>query len=234
MKSKLFGWFFVIGILIVIFPAVIFAYPQVLGSKDAKGQVKKQTVEVTVGTIGEVNQGKIQVNNNNKKTQINTDQNTKIIEKPSNKKLNFGQLKKDDKIAAIASASASASESAKLIIVKEGTASATAKQNRKAIYGLVREITGDIIVVSHPLKDNPRYRIRVVAGTYIKIKGLASATIADIRVGDRLAAVGEWADDALVVKKIHVIPGKAVGLMERVATKSATASASPATSSANF
>ena len=33
--------------IILLFPSVIFAYSQVLGKKDAKGQIKKQEVEQT-------------------------------------------------------------------------------------------------------------------------------------------------------------------------------------------
>ena len=60
MKAKLLSILIII-FLILIFPNVIFAYSQVLGKKDAKGQIKKQEVEVNVGRIEEVESGKIKL-----------------------------------------------------------------------------------------------------------------------------------------------------------------------------
>ena len=155
------------------------------------------------------------------------DKNTKIVEKPSGKKINQGQLKKDAQIATFEKKKDQATSSADLVIVNQATPSASLQHKRRAVYGLVRNITGNNIIVSHPIKDNPRYTLKVTESTYIKIKGLANATISDIKIGDRITGVGNWDGDILFVKKIHVIPGKAIGLMQKVATGSASPTATP-------
>ena len=224
MKKRLIPTILIISASL-LFPSVIFAYPQVLGKKDARGQIKKQEVDVTVGTVEEVGPNKIGVKTKQgQKVEIGTDNNTKFLEKPSGRKLVPGQIKKADMVATVATASAQATISAKLVLVRSATDSAVLKK-RRAVYGLVRSISGNILVVSHPIRDNPRYTIQVVETTSVKIKGFAQATIGDVRVGDRMAAVGNWQDEVLVAKRVHVIPGKAIGLLERVGTRSATPSA---------
>jgi hypothetical protein len=229
MTTKFFISSLTIATSLVILPGVVLAYQQVLGKQEAPGQIKKQEVEVAVGRVENVKPGKIEVMSRGKKIEVNTATGTAIIEKPSGKPLNLGQLKKNDQIATIATPSATATISARLVLVRPATGSATIsatlKPARRAVYGLVREINGNILTVSHPLKDNPRYKVQVIDTTLIKIKGLAAPTLADIKVGDRVAAVGNWSNDILVAKRVHVIPGKAVGLFERISTKSATPSA---------
>ena len=225
MKTKFYLLTLTIIFLILLFPSVIFAYSQVLGKKDAKGQIKKQEVEVNVGRIEEVKPEKIIVKTKDKNIEVNTNKNTKIVEKPSGKQINQGQLKKDAQIATFEKKKEQATGSADLVIVNQATSSASLQQKRRAVYGVVRTITGNNIIVSHPIKDNPRYTLQVTDSTYIKIKGLASATISDIKIGDRITGVGNWDGNILVVKKIHIIPGKAIGLMQKVATDSASTAA---------
>ena len=130
----------------LLFPSVIFAYPQVLGKKDARGQIKKQEVDVTVGTVEEVGPNKIGVKTKQgQKVEIGTDNNTKFLEKPSGRKLVPGQIKKDDMVATVATASAQATISAKLVLVRSATDSAVLKK-RRAVYGLVRSISGNILL----------------------------------------------------------------------------------------
>ena len=226
MKKKFYTYFLTVAFLFLISPTIVFSYPQILGKNDAPGQQKKQEVDVNVGTVEEVGPGKVKVKAHGMSTEVITDKKTTILEKPSGKKLNQGQINKDDKIATF-NKKFEATNSADLILVKPASPSASLQKKRKAVYGLVRSINGNNIVVSHPIKDDPRYTIQVTANTYIKIKGITSATIADIKLGDRLAAVGNWDGDVLVVKRIHVIPGKAIGLMQKIATESAFPSATP-------
>lgn len=212
-----------VGIFVLsIFPSMISAYSQILGKKDAPGQQKKQETDINVGTVDRVSPGKVKIKTHGKSVEVTTNKNTKIIDKPSGKVLSPGQIKKNDKIATFSS---EATGSADLILVKSASPSASLQKKRRAVYGLVRSIDGNNIVVSHPIKDNPRYTIQVTGNTFIKIKGLVSATIADINLNDRLTAVGNWDGDVLVVKRIHVIPGRAIGLFEKIATESATPSA---------
>ena len=70
-----------------------------MGKKDAKGQIKKQEVEVNVGRIEEVKPEKIVVRTKDKNIEVNMDKDTKIVEKPSGKKINQGLLVEIDNIA---------------------------------------------------------------------------------------------------------------------------------------
>lgn len=210
--------------MVVTLSGVVLGKQNTPGKKDSPpGQENKQEVKVNVGRVDKVLPGKIQGQSRGKKFEVNTDQNTQIVEKPSGKKLNLGQLKRGDQIATIADPNAT-TPSAKLVLVKQATDSAK-PQKRRAVYGLVRQIDGNILTVSHPIKDNPRYKVGVAETTTIKIKGLVSPTVADIKVDDRVASVGNWLGDVLVAKRVHVIPGKATGLFGRIATDSATPSA---------
>ena len=64
--------------------------------------------------------------------------------------------------------------------------------------------------------------------------GIEGATLADLSLGLRIAAVGDLNEEGLLVaKRIHVIPGKATGIFEKQpftapeATGTATPSATP-------
>jgi len=226
MMRKLFSLITLLILIFLITPSIAQAVEQVLGKEDAPGQIKKQeTADVNVGTVEEVKPGKVKIKTKGKNAEIETDENTEIIEKPSGKKLAPGQIKKNDKIATFKK-DAQATGSADLVLVKPATESAKFKK-RRGIYGLVRNINGTSIVISHPIKDDPRYTIQVTENTFIKIKGVEGATIADISLNDRLTAVGNWDGDVLVVKRIHIIPGKATGLFDKIATDSASPAGTP-------
>lgn len=210
---------FLMILAVIIAPTAILAYPQVLGKKEGFN------VDVNVGKVENVKPPRVEFRSQGRTIEIEATKSTRIIEKPSGKKITPAQIKKNDHIATFANPNATSS--ANLILVKPATGSAEVRETRRrAVYGLVREINGNILVVSQPTRDNPRYNVEVVEGTVIKIKGLAAATIGNIKVGDRVAAVGKWSGDNLVAKRVHVIPGRAIGLLERIATGSATPSAS--------
>lgn len=208
---------------LVIFPTNAAAVPQVLGKKEVH-------LDVNVGKIEEVKRGKVGIENKGKKVEITTSEKTTIIEKPNGNKIAPGQLKKGDHVATFANPDATGSANLILVKPKSATDSAKPESRRRAVYGLVRQINGNILLVSHPIKDSPRYNVAVSDGTVIKIKGVENATIGNVKVGDRIAAVGLWAGDNLVAKKVHVIPGKAIGLLEKGASGSATPFATPSAS----
>ena len=216
--------------MIAASPGAVSAYVQVLGEKDASGQVKREgkPFDVNVGSVESSKPDKLEITNRGKKIEVHTEKNLKIIETPSGKRIAPGQIKKDDRVATFGAPN-DASKSAHLILVKpkHATDSAKPETRRRAVYGLVREIKGNILVISHPLKDDPRYKVAVVDSTLIKKKGVANPTIADIKVGDRVSAVGNWTADLLMAKKVHVIPGHAFGLLQKVATGSASPTATP-------
>ena len=229
MKEKLISIITII-LSLAITPGIVLAYPQVLGKDDAPGQQKK-TEDVNVGQIENVQPGRVEVKSQGKKFDVFTNESTVILEKPNGKPLSVGQLKKNDQIAIFATPSANATKSARLLLIRSATGSATTSAGlaakRRAVYGLIREINGTVLTISHPIKDNPKYQVEVIDLTQIKIKGIAAPTLGDLKVGDRVSAVGIWDGDILVAKIVHVIPGKATGLFNKVGTPSATVTATP-------
>jgi hypothetical protein len=87
-----------------------------------------------------------------------------------------------------------------------------------------------MVTIAHQIRRDKIYTVYYSADTVIKIKGMENATGADLAVGQRIAAVGEPADEGTVLaKRIHVIPGRATGVFTRypVATDGGTVDITP-------
>ena len=115
----------------------------------------------------------------------------------------------------------------KKVIVREATGAAQLK--RRAVMGVISDIVGNIITLVHQIQRSRIYQVSVNEQTVYHIKGIAtgSGSLADLAVGQRIAAVGDLADDGgILAKRIHGIPGKATGIFRRfpIATPSATPS----------
>lgn len=215
---------------------------QVMGVKTTtnKENENKETgagQKITIGGVEKVGTSSLTLQGKNKKTEVKIDSKTKIIGQ-DRKALNLNAIKLKDLAAVVSTESGEATDSGLLkkalkIFVKEATTAAQSK--RRAVYGVITEITDNTITISHPVHpERTKYSVIVNDETLIKIKGIEAGTLADLKVGLRIAAVGDLNEAGLIVaKRIHVIPGKATGLFEKnpVATASgspiATASASP-------
>ena len=164
------------------------------------------------------------------KKEIKLDAQTKIV--GSNKKtLPLHSLKLTDSIILTSTQSATATESgirAKKIFVKDATASAQMK--RRAVQGIISSIAGNTLTLRHQVQSERTYAVVVSTTTVITQKdATGSATLASLAVGQRVIAVGDVSGESILAKKIHIIPGKATGLMNKqpVASPVATGSASP-------
>ena len=65
------------------------------------------------------------------------------------------------------------------------------------------------------------------------MKGVVNASLANLQIGQRITAVGDVNNDgSIIAKLVHVIPGKATGILKKnpLATPSATLSITPALS----
>ncbi len=100
---------------------------------------------------------------------------------------------------------------------------------RRAVYGVITAISDHTLTVSHPVyPQRTQYSVIVDDKTLLKIKGKETGTLADLKVGLRMAAVGNLNEAGLILAQIiHVIPGKAIGLFKK--NPVATASAKPST-----
>ncbi|OGY23925.1 MAG: hypothetical protein A2Y57_04315 [Candidatus Woykebacteria bacterium RBG_13_40_7b] len=196
-------------------------------------EIKKQQEELKkrkahfIGLITQISGTTLKVKNQNREITVSTDQNTKYfsLSTGGKKKINFGDLKVDDRIAVVGILKSETSGLAKMIVqlpkVKQ-------EIKRHAVFGKVTAIEGNIITIKHLKKPNT-WSIKVTGDTRIKKKGTDLATLVDIKIGDIVAAVGipvEGEENTIEAKAIHVIPGKFKGI-DKQATRSATRSATP-------
>jgi len=162
-----------------------------------------------------------------------SDLNVKVIGK-DNKPLKLGAIKLKDMIALIsAEGSASAEAEGKLgkvtkIYVKDASSSAQSK--RRAVSGVITAINNGVITLAHIIHRDRIYYIQTSPSTVIHMKGNDSATVANLAVGMHIAAVGDLTSTgSILAKRIHVIPGLAIGVFNRfpIASPSATLTATP-------
>jgi hypothetical protein len=211
-------------------------------AKSDNANSEKGQGNVVVGNVEDVKKDKITVEENKgqgKKVEANLDGQEEIIKQGINKGKGsvLNNIKKQDKVAIITEDATKSGKVGKVvkIFVKDATTSAQSK--RRAVAGVITEINGTTLTIVHQIH---RERVSSVSGgeaTVIKMKGVENPTFANLQVGQRVAAVGDLnSDGGILAKRIHVIPGKAVGIFNRLpvasssAIPSASASASPVTS----
>jgi hypothetical protein len=202
----------------------------------AQGKAKGQEKKAVVGNVEQINSTSVTVEDKkNKKSTTTIDSTTKVIGQDK-KNVLLKSLKKNDKIAIISTDSAIATDGAKgkkalKIFVKEASSSAQSK--RHGIQGIISGINGSIITIVHQVHQERTFDLGIDANTIVTMKG-ANATIADLKLGMRVAAVGETdasSSGMLIAKRIHVIPGKGQAGLPKTATPSATLSITPTISS---
>jgi len=210
------------------------------GKKDAAFGQQKKEEKAIIGNVGEIQGNKLFVEDkgNKKTTETLIDSNTEIVGK--NKPTNLSQIKRRDLVAIISTDSATASPGGSIkkaikVFVDDASPSATAK--RQAVQGVITGINGGIITIAHQVHHDRTTNISTTAQTTITIKGsVGIPTVADLQIGMRVVAVGDLNEDnTIVANRIHVIPGKGLGL-PKVNSSSPSASLSitppPATGSA--
>ena len=230
-------------LLVLLFIVVTPLYGQ--GKSDqSPGQQKKEEKtagqKVTIGSVDKVTENSVTVENkkDKQKTEALIDKATKLIG-ANNKPVKLGALKLKDLIAIISSDSAAATSGGKLkvkkIFVKEASSSAQLK--RRAVMGVITNIQGNTLTLTHQIQRDRTYTVIVSEQTIIHQKtseASGSATLASLSVGMRIAAVGDLNEGGgIIAKRIHIIPGKATGVFNKnpPSTPSASLIASPSGSS---
>lgn len=108
---------------------------------------------------------------------------------------------------------------------KQATAGAALK--RHAVSGVIVNVSGGVITLAHQIQEERTYTIYINNGTQISMKGNNSSSSASLSsgltAGMRIAVVGIPIDSGLLATRIHVIPGKAVGVFKRQPVSSASA-----------
>lgn len=194
---------------------------QVKGVKTPPGQEKKENKAV-VGNVEKTTPNSITIEEKkvNKKTEAIIDSSTQIINQ-NKKSIKLDLVKKDDIVAVVASESGKV----KKMYVLEATASAQIK--RKAVFGIITGVSGEMITLTHQIKVDRIYQVYFTSQTIIKSKS-ALLSSSDLAIGLRVSAVGDLDEDGrLVAKMIHVIPGKATGVISKYPSASPTEEATP-------
>ncbi len=149
---------------------------------------------------------------------------------------NKGQEKKAAKIGAekikeLTSESSGSAELTKKQLKKmeSSEASSAAQLKRHAISGVITALGDGLITIAHQIQRDRITMIAYNASTVVVMKDIPNATVANLQVGMRIAAVGQPVDAVLLATRIHVIPGKANGIFRKfpIASPSATLSSSP-------
>lgn len=223
MKKILFG------VVPIVFLFAILAIPLY-----GKGNDNQSSTKAVLGLVEHVRGNTLVVDDKKEGTmEAEIDKKTKFIGN-GKRLLRLSNIKPKDIVAIVGSESERfATNGAKLkqalkVFVKEGSSSAQLK--RRAIYGVIQAINASSITLVHPIHQERTFTLLVDDKTRIKMKGNDHATLSDLKVGMRIAAVGELNNQgALVAKLIHVIPGLAKGIFNKhpLATPSATLTATP-------
>jgi hypothetical protein len=138
----------------------------------------------------------------------------------NNKPLKSTQLKPANRLVVIADQATTPGQLQKAlkIYVQTATDSAGLKIfSRKAVQGIVIDINGQLITLAHQIQRERHYAITVDDQTVFKINGTIDAALSDIQVGQRLIAFGDInPDGGIVARRIHIIPGLAEGIVDRL------------------
>jgi hypothetical protein len=214
--------------------------PAVLGKSDsAPGQLKKATTTANTKANQQTDtvKSKTTATEKTRETTVNptpkiiSDQVVKFLqEKPKPEKpAKIGAGKMKELISLESSRSGIATVSVRIKKMESALASPSSTLKRHAISGVITSVSSSVITISHQTQTGRVNTIYFNASTVITVKGSTIGSAGELIIGARIAAVGEPADDGLLAKRIHVIPGKATGVFNRhpVATGGAGLAASP-------
>lgn len=189
----------------------------VLGKPETNPGLEKKA---TIGEVEKINGSTVTIKDKkqNEASSVIIDDTAKVVGK-NNKQLKLNSLKPKDKVALISTDSATATTGGKVkkitkVYVKSATTSAQSK--RQAIQGVITAISGNDITLAHQVQRDRTYKLSTTTQTVIKMKGVQEASTSALAVGQRIAAVGNLNEaGVLVAQRIHIIPGKAIGLFKK-------------------
>lgn len=187
-----------------------------------------------VGTLSEVTDSTLQVTNKaGKEDMVATTKDTRYVRAAGGKRsdVKFEDLVIGDFIVAMGFRNGNNILEARRVIAYDKSPIA----QRRAVYGIVKENTKGALVVEHP-KTKEVWAITTDKKTVITKKTdgkIQEVDIKDVQAGDRITAAGvpdPKKEKTLVTRRIHVIPGRAEGLIKPVATPKPSPSPKPKSS----
>ena len=218
---------FILGLTLVNFTLAQGKSNQAVGKSISESKSDK----AIIGNLGQIKPEKINVEEkgNGKNVEVSIDSNTKVI-KEVGKKVQTGlrNLKPRDLVGIIATQSGKGKK-ALVIFAKDATVSAQLK--RKAVQGIVLENNSGTLTIAHQTQRSRKNIVLTDSDTIVKFKSTIASASA-IAVGDRIAAMGlPNSLGQLLARLIHIIPGKASGILQKfpLATPTATSTATPST-----
>lgn len=96
--------------------------------------------------------------------------------------------------------------------LKTKKATPSAQLRRRAVSGVITGIEANVLTIAHLVHRERIYQVVATDTTVFTMKGNNAPAIADLKLGDRVTAVGDYADGKLTARRIHVIPGAASGI----------------------
>lgn len=219
--------------MFILMPTLAFAKTGFPVGEVKKNENQNNGKKVEIGSVEQTQGTTITYDEkNNGKKEIKVEATTKIIGQEK-KTLKVSQLKMKDMIAVISTDSSDSTGSGKIkkilkIYIKEASISAQSK--RRAVSGVIDSINGNVLTLAHQIQRDRKYSVTVGVDTSIIIKNISQPTFADLKIGMRISTVGDLSQTGgIIAKRIHAIPGKAVGIFEKrpfSATPSGTATIS--------
>lgn len=184
--------------------------------EQAPGQVKKEEPQTAiVGGVERVTSDSVVIEEKQqkKKVEAKVDEST-LIKNQDDKTLELRGVKAKDEAAIIPKEEGTQPEEAKegeiqikeaaRIFVRQATPSAQLK--RRAIQGVITNIIGNFITVAHQTQTGRGFTFSVDDQTVVKIKDLPNANTNDLRVSQRIVAVGDLDENGILLARwIHVI-----------------------------
>lgn len=191
---------------------------QKIKSTTIQGQIKKPTPKSNISVITEPTKAKKEA------IRITTSEKVKNTGK-------IGTLAIKNMLRnASESGTASLSGEVKKFAVKQ--ASPAAQMKRHAVSGIISGLADGEITLVHQIQRERTYTVFYTPETVVHSKSSDTPMEATLTLGMRIAVVGELSDAGeLIAKRIHIIPGKAVGIFSKqpLSTQSGEQSASPST-----
>lgn len=184
-----------------------------------------------LGKITDIQDSSLLIETKNGIKQLKLNQEINIIDNREDKKktLEIKNLQIGDSIAALGfTDTKDILDTRRILVVSETTII------KRAVYGIVQEKSAGKLTIKHPKKDET-WTIKTDGKTKFSAKldgKIGKVKFDDIEVGDRIISIGipTKESNTLLTKLIHVIPGKAKGLLASPSPKpssSPTPSPSP-------
>lgn len=170
-----------------------------------------------VGTLSEVTDSTLQVTNKaGKEDMVATTKDTQYVRVAGSKRTNikFEDLVIGDFIVAMGYRNGNNILEARRVIAYDKSPLI----QRRAVYGVVGENQKGVLTIKHP-KTGASWKVKTTSKTKVTKKGdkgFEDIKVADIQNSNRITAAGlpsEKEQNVLTASRIHVIPGKAQGLV---------------------